>query len=80
MIKKEFYKKRNDGKKLYKSYSDKNLKIKQLETEIIFDEAIDVEDAAYTYEETNQVIEEAIDMSLIDNLWKEVALNEFDRT
>lgn len=42
MVKKEFYKTRKDGAKLYKTYSDKNLKIKQIETNIIFDEAIDI--------------------------------------
>lgn len=77
MIRKEFYKKRNDGKSLYKSYSDKNLKIKQVDTGIVFDEAIDLEESIYTYEETEQIIEEkAIDIGVIEDVWKEVSLNE----
>lgn len=58
MIKKEFYKKRKDNIKLYKTYSDENFKIKQVETGIVYDEAIDVENAPYTYEETDVLIEE----------------------
>lgn len=57
MIKKEFYKERKDGVKLYKTYSDENYKIRQIETSYIYDEAIDVESANYTYEETNEKIE-----------------------
>lgn len=58
MIKKEFYMTRSDGVNLYKTYSDEGFKIKQLPTEIIYDEAIDVEDAPYTYIETEEKIEE----------------------
>lgn len=38
---------------LIKHYSDENFKIKQIETGIIYDEAIDVMPCRYTYEETN---------------------------
>lgn len=58
MIRKEFYRTRNDGVNLYKTYSDENLKIKQIETDIIYDKAIDIKNAPYTYEETNEPIEE----------------------
>lgn len=58
MLKREFYEKREDGVNLYRTYSDENFKIKQIETGYIYDEAIDVEDAPYTYEETNIPIEE----------------------
>lgn len=57
MIQREFYKTRNDGVNLYRTYSDSNFKIKQVETGIIYEEAIDVEDAPYTYEETTIQIE-----------------------
>ena len=57
MIKKEFYKTRNDGVNLYKIYSDKSVKIKQEQTGLIYDEAIDVEGAPYTYIETDEKIE-----------------------
>ncbi len=57
MIIKEFYIKREDGVNLYRTYSNKNFKIKQVETGIIYDEAVDIETANYTYEETNEKIE-----------------------
>ena len=57
MIVKEFYKTREDGVKLYRTYSDENYKIRQIETGIIYDEAIDVENVEYTYEETEEKIE-----------------------
>ena len=62
MIVKEFYKTREDGVKLYRTYSDENYKIRQIETRIIYDEAIDVENAEYTYEETEEKIEEVEEM------------------
>ena len=57
MIIKEFYKKRSDGVNLYRTYSDSNLMIRQVETGDVYTEAIDVENAAYTYEETETPIE-----------------------
>lgn len=57
MIKREYYGENIVGK-LYRTYSDENYKIKQIETGIVYDEAIDIEDAPYTYEETNEKIEE----------------------
>lgn len=58
MIIKEFYKKRSDGVNLYRTYSDSKLMIKQVETGNVYAEAIDVENATYTYEETDIPIEE----------------------
>lgn len=57
MIKKEFYKEREDGVKLYRTYSDSNFMIKKVGTEEIYEEAIDVENASYEYEETTELIE-----------------------
>ena len=66
MIIKEFYKKRSDGINLYRTYSDSRLMIKQVETGDVYTEAIDVENAAYTYEETGMSIDadELTDMRL----------------
>ena len=66
MIIKEFYKKRSDGVNLYRTYSDSNLMIEQVETGNVYAEAIDVENAAYTYEETGMSIDadELTDMRL----------------
>lgn len=58
MLIKEFYGKRKDGVNLYITYSDEKFKTRQIETDVLYDEAIDVEDSTYTYEETNIPIEE----------------------
>lgn len=58
MIKKEFYKTREDGVNLYKTYSDESYKLKKIGTDEIYYEAIDVETSDYTYEETNEKIED----------------------
>lgn len=54
---KEYYTTRKDGVRLYKNYSDQNCYIKQQPTGIEYAEAIDVETAPYTYEETDKPIE-----------------------
>ena len=38
-------------------WSDLNLKIRQIETGIIYDDAIDIIPCRYTYEETNEPME-----------------------
>ena len=58
MIKQEYYQTRSDGVVLTRTYSDEEMKIRQRETDILYDEAIDVEPLPYTYEETNIPIEE----------------------
>lgn len=60
MIVREFYKTRNDGVNLFRTYSDEGLIIKQNETGIEYSEAIDVENAPYTYSETDIPIEEVV--------------------
>lgn len=65
MIKKVFYETREDGINLYRTFSDEGFKIKQKQTGIIYDEAIDVENAPYTYTETDEkveIIEEVVDV------------------
>lgn len=58
MIIKEFFSTRKDGVNLYRTYSDKGLYILQNETNIEYAEAVDVENAPYTYSETDKPIEE----------------------
>ena len=58
MLRKEFYRTREDGVNLYRTYSDENFMIRQNETGDLYDEAIDVENAPYTYTETDIPIEE----------------------
>lgn len=57
MIIREFYETRQDGVNLYRTYSDVNHYIKQVETGDIYSEAIDIEDVNFTYIETDDVIE-----------------------
>lgn len=56
-IVREFYKTRKDGVNLYRTYSDKGYMIHKLNTEEIYNEAIDVENAPFEYEETTEKIE-----------------------
>jgi hypothetical protein len=58
MIIKEFHTTRSDGVNLYRSYSDKGVQIHKVGTDEIYDEAIDVADAPFTYEETDMPVEE----------------------
>ena len=58
MIQREFYATRYDGVNLYKTYSDSNLYIRKVGTDEIYSEAIDVESADFTYEETETLIED----------------------
>ena len=57
MIRRVFYLTREDNVNLYRTYSDEGFKIKQKQTGIIYDEAIDVENAPYTYTETDEKVE-----------------------
>jgi hypothetical protein len=57
MIKKEFFKTREDGVKLYRTYSDANLYIRKVGTKEVYSEAVDITDTKYTYEETDESIE-----------------------
>ena len=70
MIVKEFHELREDNVKLYRTYSDQALKIRKVGTNEIYDEAIDIENAPYFYEETNEPIE------VIEEVAEEVE-NEF---
>jgi hypothetical protein len=61
MIKTEYVGKNGLGIDLYRTYSDENKYIRQIETGIEYEEAIDVADEngniRYTYEETDKEIE-----------------------
>ena len=57
MIKKELFMTREDGMKLYRTYSNEGFLILQVETGNLYDEAIDPEDVERLYEETDIPIE-----------------------
>lgn len=56
MIIREYFATRKDGVKLYRTYSDQGMMIRQIETDTLYSEAIDIENAPYTYEETDTPI------------------------
>lgn len=58
MIIKEYYDTRKDGVVLHKTYSDNGVYIRKLGTNEEYDTAIDVENAPYSYIETDKKIEE----------------------
>ena len=53
----EYFKTREDGVVLNRTYSDAGFYILQNETGIEYSEAVDVEGAPYTYTETDELIE-----------------------
>ena len=57
MIVREYFMTRKDGVNLYKTYSNQNKYIRKVGTEEEYDLAIDIENAPYTYEETENEIE-----------------------
>ena len=57
MIIKEFLETREDGVNLYRRYSDKGVMLRQVETDILYSEPIDIEEAPFSYEETDELIE-----------------------
>lgn len=61
MIQKEFYRTREDGVNLYRTYSDNRLMIRQIDTNELYEEAIDVEDSMHSYEETEFLIKEDLE-------------------
>lgn len=65
MIIKEFLRTRKDGVNLYRHYSDKSVMLRQIETDILYNEPIDIEGAQFTYEETDIKTEEETD-KLVD--------------
>ena len=66
MIIKEFYKTRNDGVNLYKTYSDNGLMIQKVGTNEIYNQAIDIESSDFAYMETDKPIKFNINRSIIN--------------
>lgn len=64
MIVREFYETRSDGVRLFKTYSDSGLMIRQNESGNIYSEAVDVENAPFTYSETDEQIETDKDIEI----------------
>jgi hypothetical protein len=61
MIKTNSFIEREDGTKLYKTYFDnEKINLLQNETNIIYNEAIDIENSEYTYSEVEKSKEENV--------------------
>jgi hypothetical protein len=79
MIVKEFFMTRTDGVNLFRTYSDNGFYIQKENTEEIYAEAIDVENASFTYIETNEYInpeeheEDPVTPEEDDDNWEEEA-------
>lgn len=58
MIVTEFYKTREDGVNLYRTYSDADFMIRQVSTGAIYTEAVDIENSGNIYEETDLPLED----------------------
>ena len=56
MIVREFYGTRKDGVNLVRTYSDKGETIRKVGTNEVYDEAVDIESAGFTYEETGELV------------------------
>lgn len=57
MLDTKFYGIREDGVKLYRTYSTLGLKLRKIGTTELYAEAIDLENTGYKYEETDIPIE-----------------------
>ena len=60
MIITTYYTTRDDGVILNRTYSDAGFYIIQNETNLKYEEAVDLEGAEYTYTETDELIEEPL--------------------
>jgi hypothetical protein len=56
---------------LFRTFSDADLYIRKVDTDEIYEEAIDIEGALYSYEETNEPIEAYIEEDGVNNLTNE---------
>ena len=65
MLVREFYRVRNDGKSLFKTYSDQGFYIKKQGEEFLYSSAVDLEGNEYIYIETEEKIEEMEENSLM---------------
>lgn len=68
MLRAEYYKTREDGVDLYRTYSDSDMMIRKDGTEELYIEAIDVEDSGFTYTETDMPVEDDRELTVGDTL------------
>ena len=60
MIITEFFREREDGINLYRTYSDRGLRVENEQTHEVFDDVVNVEGFTHTYTETDEPIQDEI--------------------
>lgn len=65
MLIRELYDTREDGVKLYRTYSDENYFIRKIGTNQFYEDALDIENAPFEYVETNEKILSAEELQKI---------------
>lgn len=68
MLKHEFYQTREDGVRLFRTYSDQELMIQKDGTDETYTEAIDLENSGFTYTETDVPVPEDEKLTVADVL------------
>ena len=68
MIVTEYYRTREDGVVLNRTYSDSGMKIRKAGTGEVYDEAVDVKGAGYQYEETETPVDTYEDLNEEENI------------
>lgn len=68
MLKREFYQTREDGVKLYRTFSDSDVMIRKAGTQEVYSEAVDTEDSGFSYTETELPIEDGEELTVEDTL------------
>ena len=68
MIKREYTVTRDDGVKLYRTFSDLDMMIRKDGTDELYEEAVDIERSSDSYTETDIPIEDGEELALSDTL------------
>ena len=68
MIVRDFFKQREDGIKLFRTYSDKNYIIQKVGTDEKYSDAIDIETALFEYIETDELIKEEQPLEILETI------------
>lgn len=65
MLVREFYRTRKDGKNLFRVYSNNGFMIRKVGTDEVYEEAIDLEEQPFVYEETAILVSKNTNYNII---------------
>ena len=68
MLINEYYRTREDGVKLYRTFSDSDMMIRKDGTDELYAEAVDVENSGYTYTETDLPVADGEEPTVEDTI------------